>query len=228
MFWRAVRGNRTWLIRACHQPSSSPAPPGEKLRWKVSELPTAHRSHSLGLPDKHFRKSFQKYNLDIHYLSQPSRAHSPAFPGCFQRGVVAQVAALQSPDMGLGRDKTMEQGEGAACGCSRVGFEAGAQYQSGSPLFFCSELCLSALWRSELSFGSSEQTGWFYLFVQKINPSTKQRIIPGSAPCSSWCAHGQAGPWGLNPSPCAQLWVTGPFIQASQHLPKSCSEIRPQ
>lgn len=48
-------------------------------------------------------------------------------------GFVARVAALQGPDMGLGRDKTMEQGEEAACGCSGVGFEAGAQSEWLSP-----------------------------------------------------------------------------------------------
>lgn len=113
-------------------------------------------------------------------------------------GSVAPVAALRSPDTALGRDKTMEQGQEAACGCSGVCFQAGAQSEWFSPFL----LLQFALWRSQLSSGSSAQT-LVLSFSQKINPSTNQRIIPGSAHCCS-LKLGEAAllsPWRLSPSP---------------------------
>lgn len=202
MFWRAVKENRTWLVRACHQPGSSPASPAEKLpRWKASELTAAHRSRSLGLPDKHFRKSFQKNNLDIHYLSQPSRAHSPGLPWCFQRGLWPEWQRCEAQIRHWEGIKQWSRERKQPVAAVGFAFRLGHN-QSGSPLFSCSRLCLSALWRSQLSSGSSAQM-LVLSFLQKINPSTNQRIIPGSAHCCS-LRLGEAAllsPWRLSPSP---------------------------
>lgn len=173
------------------------ASPAEKLpRWKASELTAAHRSRSLGLPDKHFRKSFQKNNLDIHYLSQPSRAHSPGLPWCFQRGLWPEWQRCEAQIRHWEGIKQWSRERKQPVAAVGFAFRLGHN-QSGSPLFSCSRLCLSALWRSQLSSGSSAQT-LVLSFLQKINPSTNQRIIPGSAHCCSQRAHGQAAPsgWG--------------------------------
>lgn len=161
MFWRAVK-EQNLAHQGLSAAKASPASPRE---WKASELSAAHRSHSLGLPDKHFRNSFQKNNLDIHYLRQPSRAHSPAFPWCFQRGLGPSGSAAK-PRYGIGKGGNNGAGRGAACGCRGLALRQG-HTRSGSSLFFCSELCLSALWRSKLSSGSSTQTRWLYLFYRK-------------------------------------------------------------
>lgn len=240
MFWRAVKENRTWLVRACHQPGSSPASPAEKLpRWKASELTAAHRSRSLGLPDKHFRKSFQKNNLDIHYLSQPSRAHSPGLPWCFQRGLWPEWQRCEAQIRHWEGIKQWSRERKQPVAAVGFAFRLGHN-QSGSPLFSCSRLCLSALWRSQLSSGSFAQT-LVLSFLQKINPSTNQRIIPGSAHCCSPQAGGgssalsletQSQPRVLLSWPQLSSGDTDPSLLASQHFPmqgpKAAQKAAPQ
>lgn len=202
----------------------------------MSELPAAHRSHSLGLPDKHFRKSFQKTDLDIHYLSQPCRAHSPAFPWCFQRGLWPewQCCKAQIWDWeGIKQWSRERKQPVAAAGLAlRLGHN-----QNGSPLFFCSELCLSALWRSELSSGSSAQRLWFYLFFTENKPKHKAEdnswqcpLLLVVCPWAGWSLRLGEAALGTQSQPLyAQLWDTGPFLLESQNFPqvgaRGCSEI---
>lgn len=59
----------------------------------------------------------------------------------------------------------MGQGEEAACGCRGLALRLGHN-RSGSPLSFCSELCLSVLWRSKLSSGSLHRHSGFIFFIE--------------------------------------------------------------